>query len=174
MVMSFNLVLFFTIILVIFWVMKIAFNYLPEKDLKLLRILFPSWKFFEAITPFPKIFYRISHNGTHYSEWLSLPPSEPIRNIKNLIYNPEGNLYLAYQGQIEQLLNDITELSSSNSTALIESLTSYKIVYSYIKEQILLRHKGKYFQFKIGALEFTPNTPPEWVESLYSHDCELI
>jgi len=173
--MKFNLVITFTAVFIILCVMKGIFTLIPKQNLKLMRILFPSWRFFEGLSPIPKIFYRTSQNGIYYSEWSPLTQAEPIRNFKKLFHNPSENLALTYQVQIEQLLNDISELSISTSAISIQSLTSYRIVYSYIKEQILLRHSDKYFQFKIGALEFnTTNSLPEWSDSLYSHDCELI
>lgn len=232
--MNFNLILFFAgilIFLTLIWVIRKLFNIIPHPSLKLLRILFPSWRFFEGLTPVPKIFYRFRQNGTHYSEWLPLLQTDrefiadiksdfavkflskvndnselefsvetqpvtdsklqtkPQRNFKKLFNNSEENLNLTYLGQIEQLINDISELEpspehssefsselpSASHSLSIESLTSYKIVYAYIKEQILLRHSAHYFQFKIGALVFNPNSHhSEWSESLYSNDCELL
>ncbi len=170
--MGFNLVILFSIITFFLMLIAVIYSMVPKKDLKLFRILFPSWRFFEGTTPIPKIFYRTSPNAVSYGEWQALPRYIPHRTIKKLFHNPEENLNLTYQSQIEQLLNDISELSSIKSTN-IEILTSYKIVSSYIKEQILLRHKNGYFQFKIGAIEFTPDHQSRWTESLYSGDCEL-
>lgn len=171
--MNYHLVVIFFTAVIIFWAMKRIFELIPKKDLKLLRIFFPSWRFFEGLTPIPKIFYRTSQNGNSYSEWLPLPQKKPHRNIRTLFHNPEENLNLTYQGQIEQLVNDIAELPTNDSTLLIESLTSYEIVYAYIKEQVQLRHSDSYFQFKIGVLEFHSNNSPQWSEALYSNDCEF-
>ncbi len=176
--MNYHLVVIFFTIIIIFWAMKGIFDHIPKKELKLLRIFFPSWRFFEGLTPIPKIFYRIKKNGESYSDWLPLLLQNNCqpdihRNIRKLFHNLEENLNLTYQGQIEQLVNDISELPKNDSTLLIESLTSYKIVYAYIKEQVQLRHSSSYFQFKIGVLEFHSNISPQWSEALYSNDCEL-
>lgn len=168
------IIMFVTVAVTFWWVMKGIFHLIPKQDLKLLHILFPSWKFFEDLTPIPKIFYRVSQNGNNYSEWLPLNQNKPQRSIRKLFHNPEENLQLTYQAQIEQLVNDIAELPSSNYVLALESLTSYKIVSAYIKEQILLSHTTPYFQFKIGALEFHSHQPPVWSEILYSNDCELL
>lgn len=169
-----GIIILATVTATFWWMMKVIFNLIPKQEMKLFRILFPSWRFFEGLTPIPKIFYRVSPNNKNYGEWLPLIiQNNPQRSIQNLFHNAQENLQLTYQAQIEQVVNDIAELPSDSELDLT-SLTSYKIVYAYIKEQILLRHTGQYFQFKIGALEFHSHQPPVWTETLYSNDCELI
>ncbi len=131
---------------------------LSHQGFKLFRVLFPSWRFFESITPIPKISYRINKTGLIYSPWQELNLFSEKRRPFNLFYNPSENLRITYQGQIEQLLNDIATTHSC-SEAFIQNLTAYKIVLAFIRRRLSEIHPTgfKEFQFKIGALEFCGN-----------------
>lgn len=150
---------------------------LSNPHLNLLRVLFPSWRFFDTIQPIPKIHYRLSEEGSTFSEWLPLPNSRSPRNLKHLFHNPDENLAIAVQTQIEQLLNDIADSVSAESRE-IESLSSYKIVSAYVRTQILKHHPIGYraYQFRIGVFVFSNQhrqTKPLWQDSIISPTMEV-
>lgn len=138
---------------------------------RFLRILFPSWRFFESLTPIPKVYYRVKEDSPNYGQWTPLIKPEVKRRWFNLFHNPSENLYLTYQVQIEQLLNDLSVLSEQDQTPP-EKLVTYRIVKAYIESQILRLspHPIQSYQFKIGVLEFTPANAeaPQWSEIIIS------
>ena len=146
-------------------------------SIKVFRVLFPSWKFFESLTPIPKIYYRYSSDQKKFTDWLPLKQSIAIsaslsKRLAKIFHYPEGNLSTFTQGQIEQFLNDVSQSKVENGGEL-ESLVSYKIVNFWIRSCILERHKNnlKIYQYKIGVLEFKSNefsSQPEWTESILS------
>lgn len=145
--------------------------------LKLLRVFFPSWRFFDTVQPIPKIQYRISEDGNTYSDWMDFELVRTPRKLKHLLHNPDENLRIALQIQFEQLLNDIAE-SKETEAKNFESLTSYKIVSTAIKTQILKTHSLRFqcFQFKMGVLIFSTdkrNNKPLWQDSIISPPQEV-
>jgi hypothetical protein len=136
------------------------------------RVFFPSWRFFENLTPLPKILYRVSRNGIDYSDWEHLNSQPPSRTIGKLFHNPEENLALTYQVQLENLLNDISA-SDCSTEFFYHNFSSYQIVLAHIKDQIHRRHAQPFhnFQFKVGVWIYESHeikTQPVWTEALLS------
>jgi hypothetical protein len=79
--------------------------------------------------------------------------------------------------QLEQLLNDVATTHDCTEN-FYESLTSYKIVHAWVREQIQQHHPSREpvnFQFKIGVLEFKGShfhASTHWTESLVSAEWE--
>jgi hypothetical protein len=92
----------------------------------LLRCLFPSWRFFEAISPPPRLSYRSLMPGQPPGPWLDALVPEP-RAPSALLLNARGNLFLACQSLEEQLCADL-ETASGDVTQLV----SYRLVQTLV------------------------------------------
>lgn len=143
--------------------------------LPLFRTLLPSWRFFERLTPFPKIYYKIIEAKDQQiisNEWQLLNPNNSKkRTIGKLFYNPEENLILAFWTQVEHLLNDISSLNSTDSHRIYE-LNSYINVLSVIKNEVKLKFPSCIsFDFKIEIIHFdlsSNQVMPQNLQVLYS------
>jgi hypothetical protein len=117
----------------------------------LLRLLIPSWRFFDRLEQVPKLHYRTRAEGNVASDWKLLYLQDKRTPI-SLLYNPTGNLNLAFHGLIDRAVSDINssadlrDFSSSVSYLLVERMVRY----------LLLKDKpaaaADYFQFKISIL----------------------
>lgn len=65
-----------------------------------LKLFFPSWNFFGGSTDTPYLFVKIK------DEFVPVFPPEKTK-LFNLVFNPHGNLYLAYHSNMQSLLNEI-------------------------------------------------------------------
>jgi hypothetical protein len=138
-------------------------SYLSSKTLVLLRVFFPSWRFFDQLGHVPRLSYRMNHGRTHdveaWGEWKDCL-NHPPRTIGALCLNANGNLHLAYQALVDRLVHDIQELQESShegqSSLLLESV-SYQLVrnlaHKQVQEQRVISSADKNvpssFQFKI-------------------------
>lgn len=150
---------------------------LKNPSLKLFRVLFPSWRFFETLQPIPRIYFRVGTGRLDHSAWKPLLIPSPPRRLRHLFHNPEENLRLAFQVQVEQLLNDIAE-SEPTSEFEFEKLPAFHIVSTQVRELILAQTTLpiKFYQFKIGVIEFNGSlnkTQPEWTDSILSPALEV-
>lgn len=72
------------------------------------RAFFPSWRFFEDIEDVPTLFYRRTREGGDWGPWTACI-SRPPRRLGAIVFNPDGNLALAYGSLIQQLLVDLPD-----------------------------------------------------------------
>lgn len=80
----------------------------------LLRLLFPSWAFFDAVTEVPALEACV-RDGAGRDAWRAVLQA-PSRSLLSLLYNPEGTTHLALQGVVDRLavecehgaVNDVT------------------------------------------------------------------
>src|SRR5690606_31736120 len=91
----------------------------------LIRLLLPSWKFFDQIGAMPSLCCRHRLvNGTH-TPWIPCILAPSSRRWYHLFINPEGNLYLAKYSLLTQLFQDIQSLKEGDE---IRDKTSYHLV----------------------------------------------
>ncbi|MFM2417848.1 MAG: hypothetical protein RL385_2571 [Pseudomonadota bacterium] len=115
------------------------------------RVLLPSYRFFEDIAPIPALFVKCvaspaDEDDTPYVR--ALWPA-PARRLRQVLWNPEGNLHLAHGSLLERL---ISELADADITAIAdaEALTSYRMVAVLAREEaVRLGLRGNYLQFKL-------------------------
>ena len=104
----------------------------------LLRVLIPSWRFFETAGWLPELSMRFE------GEWDWHPVlAPPPRRWRHLFFNPEGNLHLALQTTVERLVIEINELPEGQSLAADSPL------YRIVRNLCASRAGGRPFQFKI-------------------------
>lgn len=88
-----------------------------------LRALLPSWRFFDRAVAAPALLVRIADGP-----WQPLPV--PPRRFWCWAFAPAGNLALAYQSAVEQLVAQIDELddSTDHDDPKITSLVGWALV----------------------------------------------
>ena len=115
----------------------------PHLPVQLLRAFLPSWKFFEDLGEVPVLYFRIKSAGqwTEWKKWI-----DPIeRKWWQLIFNPQGNLNLAYGSLVQELCDEIHKSKD------IEQLENSK-PFQDLKNLLLERSLGmSEVQFKIVA-----------------------
>ena len=140
------------------------------RRLFLLRVLFPSWRFFESIGVVPRLYVRASTVAGEWGDWTpALRP--PSRGLWNLVLNPRGNLHFARQSAVEHLVSEAEgeiEAAGPDATAWtstvaarIQDRPSYLIVQSIAEECVRFRgehgaepqHLISAFQFKIANVD---------------------
>lgn len=143
------LLLFLTAIIALSMIKTAA---VPGRTLSLFRALFPSWRFFEDTTEVPVLFYRVAASNEKFGQWRP-GLKKPNRHWYSIFLNPEGNLFLAYVGLLEQLLHDAAEIPPEQAERLADSV-SYQLTKNLVLQQILETHRSENlrFQFKICSL----------------------
>lgn len=106
------------------------------------KTLFPSWKFFDESTDTPVLLYKY----TDEADWKLVFPV-PAKHWYNVLWNPQGNLYLAYNSHMQQLMMDLAEFEEVPEK--FSQHVSYKITHNFIKAL----HPTRPYQFKVSSRE---------------------
>lgn len=124
---------------------------LPGRAASLLRVLVPSWRFFEDVCEQPSLYIRNGDSPTRMGPWREcLPLASP--QVLDLLSNPEGNLALACNGVLQQLLADSAWMSADQ----LHQSVSYRLTRQLV---IYFQRPDGYFQFKLCAA--LPGEAPE-------------
>lgn len=138
--------------------------------MNLIKILIPSWRFFDRAGDISKLYYRLPYNKNSQWQLCLLPPK--IRPW-HLFINPEGNLYLASQSAVDRLLTEMSEDKKGEMTAeFIEHRTSFTIVNNLVKHQLKSQglEASTRYQFMI---EVEPENNSEKYQALISSEYQL-
>lgn len=145
----------------LFIALLLAFPRLRDRGFKgrnwmLARALFPSWRFFEQLGHVPKLSLRMI-GAAGPGPWTECLPPEP-RGAATLFLNPRGNLRMACNSLVEQLVTDLgdipDEADPSGGSHDLERLVSYELVERLVRFQIqrsTVPYSGEQFQFRILA-----------------------
>ena len=108
-----------------------------------LRALLPSWRFFDRAVASPELLVRIADGP-----WQPLPV--PRRRIWSWAFAPAGNLALAYQSTVEQLVAQVDELddSTDHDDPKITSLVGWALVNDIARDAV--RDRDARWQWKIA------------------------
>jgi hypothetical protein len=119
--------------------------------LPLVRVLLPSFRFFEDIAPIPALFVKCVASPADEDDMpyvRALAPAPP-RRLRHALWNPEGNLHLAHGSLLERLVSDLGD-ADITAIADAEALTSYRMVAVLAREEAArLGLRGDYLQFKL-------------------------
>jgi hypothetical protein len=128
--------------------------YTQSMSLSLVRVLIPTWRFFEESGSVPVLFIRTrGENGT----WTPWEPGlrKNTRKWASLFLNAQGNLFLAQSGLVEQVVQEINGMPLSSPQRAVEQVmasTSYQLVKNLASYQVLKFHPhAKAFQFRIST-----------------------
>ena len=138
------IVIYFVLILILVLAKRRYFN---SRLLQLLRIFFPSWRFFEDIDEPPQLYYRTGTEPNSFTHWR--PCIEKIeRKWHQLFLNAQGNTVLAYQTLLHQLIDEIAELPDEERKDL-EKKVSYQLAKRLARLSIPHPYLHTHFQFKL-------------------------
>lgn len=102
-----------------------------NRGLAMIRVLIPSWRFFDDIAPTPVLQARAGSADMPWGAWESvLEP--PRRTLRDVVWNPEGNLLLACQALVERLQSDLADFDE-NSDERADEMMSYQLVLNLVR-----------------------------------------
>ncbi len=129
-----------------------------SRRLFLLRVLFPSWRFFETIGVVPRLEVRTRGPDGEWQAWQrALRP--PRRDWSTVVFNPAGNLHFARQSAVEHLVSEAE--AHEGPPEWLTSSSSYRIVQTLAKEAA---SGSEWFQFKIVQVD-TDGTQEDFLVS---------
>lgn len=135
----------------------------------LLRIFIPSWRFFDELGQIATLSHRTRPaEHTEFGPW-EKSITKPTQAPAAFLFNPSGNLYLATQALVGQLMVDIQNLKGEPDPSLLENLCSFLLVQKYIEQQVRKNNpqqSAHHYQFKISVID--PNQPQNNYEALVS------
>jgi hypothetical protein len=128
-----------------------------------LRVLFPSWRFFDALGDVPVLSVRWGPAPDQLGRWHAVA-LRPRRHLAMLVFNPAGNLALAHAALLQALVDviDATDDAAGHDTAAqVERSTPYALTARLAREHVR-RLAGElaatHFQFKLGLRGATEAT----------------
>lgn len=116
------------------------------------RALFPSWRFFEELGPLPRLHFRIRDTGGAFGSWISSRRAVP-RGVGALLLHAEGNLELACNTLVEQLVADLGDHEVGEAAGLSETV-SYQLTRNLVEFRIREGSPERTsceFQFKVTS-----------------------
>jgi hypothetical protein len=137
-------------LIIVFSLFKKTSHGINNPYLNLIRPLIPSWKFYDEFSETRLLFYRAKNSDDEaFSEWAPLyQNSKPT--LMGLFVN-QGNLVLAAQSHIQQLLHDI---EIHEGSLPFEETLSYKITQNLVIYAIRKKYPLSFtYQFKLAAVD---------------------
>lgn len=128
--------------------------FLPRREVghplvALVRVLFPSWRFFDDVQVAPLLLVRLADGDDSFGTWHRLLASPPRAWPRSLLWNPRGNLHLAEHVLLERLLTEVADLDDSGSTN-VDELVSYELVVNLVRTKLAPSGgSAQRFQFKL-------------------------
>lgn len=128
--------------------------FLPRREVghplvALVRVLFPSWRFFDDVQVAPLLLVRRATGEAEFGEWMPLLAPPARRWPLSLAWNPAGNVHLAEHVLLERLLADVAEWTEGSGQD-VDDLVSYALVVNLVRVHLAAssRDVGR-FQFKL-------------------------
>ena len=131
----------------------------PGRGPRLLRCLVPAWRFFEQIEPVPALRYRVAPHGDDWGDWHDALTA-PTRTLGSLWLNAAGNLHLACESLVEQLVADLEENAELGRAE--DELVAYRLLCALIEQRVrtaLPPSPTLRYQFCLAEAE-AAETPP--------------
>ena len=134
----------------------------------LVRVLIPSWRFFDNISESPLLLARVANPDAPFGPWLPVlhPPRRALRDV---LWNPGGNLALACNALVEHLVADLADFDESGAdfdesgAIRAEELVSYQLVLNLVRSTLAARSQpatGIRLQFKLAERASTTTSTP--------------
>ena len=143
-------ILLYFVLIIVFSLFKKTSQGINNPYLNLIKPLIPSWKFYDDFEETRLLFYRIKTSEDQaFSEWAPLYQN-PKASFSSLFVN-QGNLMLAAQSHIQQLLHDI---EFQDDKIPFENTLSYKITQNLVTYAISKKYVQPFtYQFKLAAVD---------------------
>lgn len=143
-------ILLYFVLIIVFSLFKKTTRGIDNQYLNLIKPLIPSWKFYDDFEETRLLFYRakLSSEDT-FNTWAPLYQNSKA-TFSTLFVN-QGNLILAAQSHIQQLIYDIEIHDESKP---FEETLSYKITQNLVIYAIKKKYpKNFYYQFKLASVD---------------------
>jgi hypothetical protein len=113
-----------------------------------LRVLFPSWRFFDRLGQVPRLEFRAGADPDALGPWQPALPPLP-RSSWHVLYNPAGNYFLAEQSLVERLLLEIEAEPRGGGPreAEVTELISFRLVERLIRRRVT--RPDEHYQFRV-------------------------
>lgn len=135
----------------------------------LLRLLFPSWAFFDAVTDVPRLEIRLMPSSALPGEWqpaLQAPP----RGLRHLLLNTEGTEGLAVQAVVDRFAVECeTGLVDAVTHALVERIAA-RAVHALIGASSASPDRAFRWQWRIVAVHAVPSASTHDAARPSAHD----
>lgn len=143
-------VLLYFVLIIVFSLFKKTSRGINNPYLNLIKPLIPSWKFYDDFEETLLIFYRAKNSDEEtFSEWAPLYQN-PKATLSSFFVN-QGNLVLAAQSHIQQLIYDIEFHDDKES---FDQTVSYKITQNLVSYAIRKKYpNGFTYQFKLASVD---------------------
>ena len=143
-------ILLYLILIIIFSLFKKTSRGLNNPYLNLIKPLIPSWKFYDDFEETRLLFYRAKNSEEEaFGPWQPLYQN-PKATFSSLFVNP-GNLVLAAQSHVQQLLHDI---EFHNAETPFEDTLSYKITKNLVTYAVRKKYSQAFiYQFKLASVD---------------------
>ncbi|MBY0414924.1 MAG: hypothetical protein K2Q18_12205 [Bdellovibrionales bacterium] len=143
-------VFLYFVLIIVFSLFKKTSEGIDNPYLNLIKPFIPSWKFYDDFEETRLLFYRAKATEEEaFSEWAPLYQN-PKASFATLFIN-QGNLVLAAQSHIQQLLHDIEVHDESKP---FEETVTYKITKNLVSYAIRKKYPVKFtYQFKLASVD---------------------
>jgi hypothetical protein len=134
-----------------------------------LRVLLPSWRFFEAPGDVPVLSVRWGSDASRLGPWHAVA-LRPARHVAMLVFNPSGNLALAHAALLQSLVDAIEgtgDASAVDTAAQIGGSVPYALTARLAREHVrrLVGERGLQYQFKLSLVSSVDATRTDVVIS---------
>lgn len=121
-----------------------------------LRVLVPSWRFFEAPGDVPVLSVRWGPDADRLGPWHAVA-LRPARHLAMVVFNPAGNLALAHAALLQSLVDAIEatgEASAVDTAAQIGASVPYALTARLAREHVrrLVGDPAPRYQFKLSLV----------------------
>ena len=124
---------------------RFAQREVPGRTVHLLRAFFPSWRFYDDFNHLPVLSFRWRHAGGEFGEWTLCSP-RPQRRLAALLVNTDGNLFLAENSLVQQLVTELQSVEPEEAPGLV----SYRLTDRLVRTRLPADGSAEY-QFKLSV-----------------------
>lgn len=122
-----------------------------------LKLLLPSWNFFNDFDEVTQLEFCVSSDGAGESAWHPLHPTYSTRGWGRAIFNPEGNLELLEKSLLDRVATALRE-SPTPSQANFEQSEAGVLLARIVRGQLResrSRSEGRTFRFRLVRVAAT-------------------
>ena len=159
-------ILLYFVLIIVFSLFKKTSQGINNPYLNLIKPLIPSWKFYDDFEETRLLFYRAKKDESEaFGEWAPLYQNSKA-TFSTLFIN-QGNLMLAAQSHMQQLLSDI---ETHDDKTPFEDNLSYKITKNLVSYALRKKYSGDFtYQFKVASVDVSAKAREDIIISpLYS------
>lgn len=122
---------------------------LPNAEivLVLLRLLFPSWAFFDSVGDVPRLQARVQAHDGHFGPWCDVLHAPP-RSWRTVLYHPNGTAHLALQTAVDRVAVECVQGEPDATSCEVVAAIAEREVRTWVA---LDGHNAAHWQWRIIA-----------------------